>query len=208
QRADEVVGIRGQRLRQRLPAAAALVALQGEGVRLVPARGEDRGERVGHDDSLAGCDPPGRGDLPASGAWSGSGCWPGLGDAESAGEGPDVDGPEPARPPSPCGCGSRPAPAACPPLPDRAPAGSGARQPCSSASLRPTRLAGPADGPSVAWSSLKPARIRDASRQVHSRPGPRVGRTGFPARRSSTSWRADSGVWLSKNSQFTITTGA
>ena len=40
------------------------------------------------------------------------------------------------------------------------------------------------------------------------RAGPLVGRTGLPARRSSTSWRAESGVMLSKNSQFTIMTGA
>src|SRR6266403_2149243 len=32
--------------------------------------------------------------------------------------------------------------------------------------------------------------------------------TGFPARRSSASWRAEAGVILSKNSQFTIITGA
>ncbi len=42
-------------------------------------------------------------------------------------------------------------------------------QPCSSAILRPTRSAGPAVGPSVAWPSLKPARIRAASRQLTSR---------------------------------------
>ena len=90
----------------------------------------------------------------------------------------------------------------------RLPPGSGAVQPCSLAIFRPTRLAGPAAGPSVARSSLKPARIRAASRQVTSRSGPRVGVTGFPARRSSTSWRAEAGVMLSKNSQFTIITGA
>ena len=38
--------------------------------------------------------------------------------------------------------------------------------------------------------------------------GPRVEWTSLPARRSSTSWVADSGVMLSKNSQLTIITGA
>ena len=38
--------------------------------------------------------------------------------------------------------------------------------------------------------------------------GPRVEWTSVPARRSSTSCVADSGVWLSMNSQLTITTGA
>ena len=76
------------------------------------------------------------------------------------------------------------------------------------ADVTPTRVAGPAAGPSVAWSSLKPARMREAWRQVHSRCGPRVGETGVPARRSSASARARSGVMLSKNSQLTIITGA
>jgi len=44
------------------------------------------------------------------------------------------------------------------------------------------------------------------SRKVHSG-APRVGAAGSPERRESTSSRADSGVWLSKNSQLTITTG-
>src|SRR5581483_7098991 len=179
QRGDQVVGVHRQRLGQRPPAAAALVAVQGEGVRLVPGRGEDRGERVGHCCSL-----------PTAG--------PGRGFAESAWETPDPAGPEPAVLPAPA---SRSAsPETC--------SGSGAVQPCSWASFRPTRLAGPADGPSVAWPSLKPARIRDASRQVHSRLGPRLGLTGLPARRSSTSCREEAGVMLSKNSQLTITTGA
>lgn len=37
---------------------------------------------------------------------------------------------------------------------------------------------------------------------------PRVGSTVRPARRSSTIFLAEAGVWLSKNSQLTITTGA
>ena len=40
--------------------------------------------------------------------------------------------------------------------------------PCSRAIFRPTRLAGPAAGPSSARSSGKPASTRSASRQVHS----------------------------------------
>ena len=38
--------------------------------------------------------------------------------------------------------------------------------------------------------------------------GPRVDRTSFPSRRSSTSCVADVGVMLSMNSQLTIITGA
>jgi hypothetical protein len=49
--------------------------------------------------------------------------------------------------------------------------------------------------------------MRDVSRKTHSG-APRVGGCGSPERSESTSSRADSGVWLSKNSQFTITTGA
>lgn len=56
-------------------------------------------------------------------------------------------------------------------------------------------------------SSGKPARMRAVSLNVHSG-APRVGATGRPARRSSTMRLALSGVWLSKNSQLTITTGA
>ena len=37
---------------------------------------------------------------------------------------------------------------------------------------------------------------------------PRGDFTSVPSRRSSTSWVADSGVMSSKNSQFTIITGA
>src|SRR5215470_5672202 len=147
---DDLVTRHAERLRQRLPAARPPVPVDGEDVRLVPVRGQHRGQGVGHRDSFA---------------WSPA-LW------------------LPAEP------------------------GSGAVQPCSLAIFRPTRSAGPAAGPCVAWSSLKPARIRAASRQVTSRSGPRVGVTGFPARRSSASWRAESGVMLSKNSQFTIITGA
>ncbi len=49
--------------------------------------------------------------------------------------------------------------------------------------------------------------MRAVSLYVHSG-APRVGATVRPARRSSTSRLALSGVWLSKNSQLTITTGA
>ena len=86
-------------------------------------------------------------------------------------------------------------------------ADSGAVQPFSRAICRPSSEAGPAAGPSSARSSGKPASTRSASRQVQMR-GPRVERTSLPARRSSTSWVADSGVWLSMNSQLTIITGA
>src|SRR5690606_11389355 len=86
--------------------------------------------------------------------------------------------------------------------------GRGASQPFAFASRRPRSDASPADGPSPARPSGKPARIRDASLNVHRRLGPRVGVAPLPARRSSTSRLADSGVWLSKNSQFTTTTGA
>lgn len=50
-------------------------------------------------------------------------------------------------------------------------------------------------------------RIRAVSLKVHSG-APRVGCTGRPATRSSTRRLALAGVWLSKNSQLTITTGA
>ena len=83
----------------------------------------------------------------------------------------------------------------------------GAVQPCSRAILSPTSDAGPADGPSSARPSGNPARTRSASRHVHSR-APREAWTSLPALRSSTSLVADSGVWLSMNSQLTITTGA
>ncbi|KIX79877.1 hypothetical protein SF12_01530 [Streptomyces sp. MBRL 601] len=56
-------------------------------------------------------------------------------------------------------------------------------------------------------SSGKPARMRAVSLYVQSG-APRVGSTVRPSRRSSTRRLAESGVWLSKNSQFTITTGA
>ncbi|COW40712.1 Uncharacterised protein [Mycobacterium tuberculosis] len=56
------------------------------------------------------------------------------------------------------------------------------------------------------WSG-RPARMRDVCRKPHSG-APRVGAFGVSERSESTSSRADSGVWLSKNSQLTITTGA
>ena len=106
QRADDVVLRHPQRLLQRPVAALAPVALQREGVRLVPVGGEDRGEHAAHLlASLAGASL-------ASG-------------------------------------------------------GGGAVQPCSLAISRPTRVAGPACGPCAARPSGKPARIREASRQVH-----------------------------------------
>ncbi|CKR61250.1 Uncharacterised protein [Mycobacterium tuberculosis] len=49
--------------------------------------------------------------------------------------------------------------------------------------------------------------MRDVCRKPHSG-APRVGAFGVSERSESTSSRADSGVWLSKNSQLTITTGA
>ena len=61
----------------------------------------------------------------------------------------------------------------------------GAFQPFSRATCSPTRLAGPAEGPSSARSSGNPASTRSASRQVTTL-GPRVERTSAPARRSST----------------------
>src|SRR4051812_20433029 len=72
----------------------------------------------------------------------------------------------------------------------------------------PTNEAGPAPAPSSARPSGKPASTRETCRKSHTRPAPRVGATGRPARRSSTSWVVDSGVRLSKNSQLAITTGA
>ena len=51
-----------------------------------------------------------------------------------------------------------------------------------------------------------PASVRAVSRKEHSA-APRVGVTGCPARSASTSSLALEGVWLSKNSQLTITTG-
>ena len=82
-------------------------------------------------------------------------------------------------------------------------------QPWPFAMRSPARLGSPAVRPSAAWPSGKPARMRDACFQVHSRGAPRVGwMPGAPDRSPSTRSRADCGVMLSKNSQFTITTGA
>ncbi len=83
----------------------------------------------------------------------------------------------------------------------------GAVQPRSRAMSSPIRDAGPAEGPSSARSSGKPASTRSASRQVQTR-GPRVERTSAPLRRSSTRAVAVSGVMLSMNSQLTVITGA
>jgi len=73
----------------------------------------------------------------------------------------------------------------------------------------PTRFGrAPRPGPCVAWSSLKPARIRAASRQVTSRSGPGSGSPGSRARRSSASWRGRGRAsCCRRNSQFTIITG-
>ncbi len=89
-----------------------------------------------------------------------------------------------------------------------APSPSGAVQPLRLAISRPRREAGPAPTPSSARPSEKPASVRLTCLKVHRRFGPRVGRTSLPARRSSTSSLVESGVWLSKNSQFAMTTGA
>src|ERR1700722_6444363 len=81
-------------------------------------------------------------------------------------------------------------------------------QPCCLATRRPASVGPPAVLPAVAWSSGKPARIFDACRQVHSTGAPRVGVTFSPERSESTRSLVLAGVMLSKNSQFTITTGA
>src|SRR5690606_24749968 len=86
--------------------------------------------------------------------------------------------------------------------------GDGAVQPRSRASFRPSREGPAACGPSPARPSENPASTREACFQPHTGPAPRVGSTSLPSRRSSTSLLALSGVWLSKNSQLTITTGA
>ena len=83
----------------------------------------------------------------------------------------------------------------------------GAVQLRSRASRRPASVALPPVGPSSARPSGKPASTRSASRQVQI-VAPRGDFTSVPSRRSSTSWVADSGVMSSKNSQFTIITGA
>ena len=50
--------------------------------------------------------------------------------------------------------------------------------------------------------------LRAGADVTPTRGAPRLGATSAPDRRPSTSSRADAGVMLSKNSQFTITTGA
>src|SRR5690606_11650708 len=81
-------------------------------------------------------------------------------------------------------------------------------QPCFLAASTPARVAAPAPWSWSARPSGKPASTRDISLNVTTLSAPRVGTMSLPARMSSTSWRADSGVMLSKNSQLTITTGA
>jgi hypothetical protein len=55
---------------------------------------------------------------------------------------------------------------------------------------------------------LNPASTRETSLKEATEFAPRVGATSRPARSRSTMSRALAGVWLSKNSQLTITTGA
>ena len=71
-----------ERLAQRLVPAVAVVALEGEGVRLVPVGGEDRGEG-GHSDVLLRAAPSSPSPWRAAGPRS---------------EAPPADGPSPARP--------------------------------------------------------------------------------------------------------------
>src|SRR5664280_1650789 len=75
-------------------------------------------------------------------------------------------------------------------------------------SLRPASDAGPAPTPSSARPSWNPASTRETCLKVHTLDAPRVGATGAPERRSSTRALAEVGVWLSKNSQLAMTTGA
>ena len=77
----------------------------------------------------------------------------------------------------------------------------------STGARSPTSEAGPALGPCPARPSLNPARTRSTSRKLQTL-GPRVETTSSPARSRSVSSLALSTVWLSKNSQLTITTGA
>src|SRR5262249_26087589 len=118
------------------PAATAQAGLLDLGDDLVRRRVQRLGQRL----VAAGPAVGGEGEalwiIPVRGEHRGQGVR--QVDASSAGAGP----------------GSRPAFAA------------GAAQPRSLAIFRPSRSAGPAAGPSVAWPSGKPARIRHASRQV------------------------------------------
>ena len=84
----------------------------------------------------------------------------------------------------------------------------GSVQPFFAAISRPRRVAGPAEGPSFSWPSRKPARTRSFSLNVGATIGPRVGWMSRPAWMSSIIARAEEGLWLSKNSQLTMTTGA
>src|SRR5690606_27265361 len=81
-------------------------------------------------------------------------------------------------------------------------------QPWDLATSTPASVAAPAPWSSSARPSSKPASTRDISLKVTTLSAPRVGRIALPSRMSSTSWRAFSGVMLSKNSQLTIITGA
>src|SRR4029079_2792719 len=85
-------------------------------------------------------------------------------------------------------------------------AASGAVMSSAWATRRPARVAPPTSRPDPRESG-SPARVLAVSWNVHSG-APRVGTGGSPARSPSTRSRADDGVWLSKNSQLTITTGA
>src|SRR5690606_37020376 len=171
---DDLVRLHPERLAQRPVAAAALVALAGERVGLVPVPGEDRcqGGHLLRPSWLPGLASPGIG-LPGS-CGGGEIC---SGRTGSSGR-------------------------------SRSTSAGGASQPRSRASSSPRSDSGPACTPSPARPSGKPARMRDASRHVARCSGPRVGSTGRPARRSSTSFLAFSGVMLSNDSQLTIITGA
>jgi hypothetical protein len=84
----------------------------------------------------------------------------------------------------------------------------GAVQPICCARTVPRWDGVPAPMPSPARPSLKPASTRETSVKEATLLAPRVGTTSAPSRSLSTSSRAEAGVWLSKNSQLTITTGA
>ena len=164
------------------------VAVQREGVRLVPVRGEDRGERVGHatprwlgPPAGATCPLPAPGRLRRSRA----------GRRRVGRRGPGRDGPEPAD-------GLRRAGAAArrslrpPPLP--AARGSGAGPAVLLGHLQADQ-AGRSRGRAVGGlvvveAGQDPGRPRA---RCTADPGPRVGVTGSPARRPSTSSRADVG---------------
>src|SRR5699024_1190924 len=209
----QVGGLHAQRSAQRPVAAGALVGLGLPRPGRVPQVAEHRRQGGHSDPSLPACSPCASGSPFASES-------PFAPDSPSASESPFASESSPAVGPdgevSAGACGLRSAleplsptgsvPASCSAACSVRPAG--ARQLFFRASSRPTSVAGPAASPSSARPSSKPASTRETALKVATESEPRVGLTTSPASSFSTVSTAEVGVWLSKNSQLIIITGA